>query len=420
MYYSLHAFTMTLTGDSGYFVSTFKAVVEHVHGIVLAGGRRRHHAERALEALVTLAEKAPPPLVDGTWIMELLRSAAEGGMGDKIFILFMRLSARRKEEEAATDTKTPSGQERAHATGGATGPVSHGGTVSSETPATEDTLFCKVMHNIRNCIKKEDGWRDEAVYGGLIAIRDIPGLGSCLPNAESLQMLSEAMEKGEADGENESEKKLLRVREAAHDVVMVARDGWFKSADLRPILEDLDIPRKLHSVVIETRRSNHQRLFLEMIEILSEDRYWHSYLRKAMGIWLPLRHEGQERVLRILVAVGELLIPGSDSSKPPLEKSLEKLVEDEWARVPGRLLKDVTADRLKPLAEITEQFKELLFTENDRRAVVDAVERVIPSLEKRRDGDYDGPGDDIRGIVNDLLEVLQSPMQSTRHRSTCW
>ena len=139
-----------------------------------------------------------------------------------------------------------------------------------------------------------------------------------------------------------------------------------------------------------------------------------------MDIWLPLRHEGQDRVLRILVAVGELLIPSSDGSKPPLGKSLERLVEDEWARVPGRLLKDITADRLKPLAEITEQFKELLFTENDRRAVVGAIERVIPSLEKRRDGDHDGPGDDIHGIVNDLLEVLQSPMRSTTRRSTCW
>ena len=225
MYHSLHAFTVTLTGDSGHFVSTFKAVVEHIHGIVLAGGRRRHYAKQALKVFVTLAERAPSPLVDGAWITELLRSAAEGGMDDEKFILFMRLSARRKEEEAAADAKISSGQERAHAAG-ATGLVSHGGTVSSETPVTEDTLFCKIMRNIRNCIKKEDGWRDEAVYGGLIAIRDIPGLGSCLPNAESLQMLSEAMEKGEADGENESEKKLFHVRKAAHDVIVVTRDGW--------------------------------------------------------------------------------------------------------------------------------------------------------------------------------------------------
>ena len=401
--------SVPLTGDSGYFVSTFKAVVEHIHGIVLAGGRRHRHAETALEILVTLAEKTPLPLVDSAWITELLGSAAGGSMDDEKFTLLLRLSARRKEEEAVTDARASSSQERAHATGGATGLVSHGGTMSSETPITEDTLFRKIMHNVR--ARTEVGeWRDGAVYGGLIAIRDIPGLGSCLPTTESLQTLSKAMEGGEARGK--SENKPFRVRKAAYDVIVVARDGWLRSAELRPMLEDLDIPRKLHSVVIETGRSDHQHSFLEMMEILSEDRSWHSYLRKTMDIWLPLRHQGPDRVLRILTTIGGLLIPGSDGSKP-LDESLEKLVEDEWARVPGRLVQDVTADRLKPLAEITEQLKELLFTESDRRAVLDVVEQVIPSLEKRHDDDYAGPGDDIRGIVNDLLEVLRSgPMQS--------
>ena len=420
MYCSLHAFTVALTGDSDYFVSTFKAVVEHIHGIVLAGGRRRRYAENALDILVTLAEKAPLPLVDGAWIMGLLRSAAGGGMDDEKFILFMRLSARRKEEEAVTDARTSPNQERAHATGGATGPVSHGGITSSETPITEDTLFRKIMHNVRACIEEESGWRDEAVYGGLIAIRDIPGLGSCLPKPESLETLSKAMEKGEAMEENESEKKPFRVRKAAHDVIVVARDGWLKSAELRPMLEDFDIPRKLHSVVIETGRSESHRSFLEMMEILSEDRYWHSYLRKAMDIWLSLRHEGPDCVLRILITIGELLIPGSGGSEAPLDRSLEKLVGEEWARVPGRPVQDVTADRLKPLAEITEQFKELLFTEDDRRVVLGVVEQVIPSLERRREDGYNGPGDDIRDIVNDLLDVLRSPVQSTKRRSTRW
>ena len=420
MYCSFHASAVALTGDSGYFVSTFKAVVQHIHGIVLAGGRRHRHAEKALKILVTLAKKTPLPLIDSAWITGLLRSAAGGGMDDKEFILFMKLSARRKEDEAVTDAKTPSSQEHAHATGGTTSPAPHGGTVSSETPITGDHIFCKIMHNIRTCVKKEDGWRDEAVYGGLIAIRDIPELGSCLPTAESLQVLSKAMEKGEGENENENENKLFRVRKAAHDVIAVARDGWLKSAELRPVLEGFDIPRKLHSVVIEAGRSDHQRSFLEMVEILSEDRYWHPYLRKAMDIWLPLRHEGQDRVLRILTTVGELSIPGSDGSRTPPDRPLEKLVEDEWARVPGHPLQDVTADRLKSLAEMTEQFKELLLTESDLGLVIDAVEKVIPSLEKRRDDNYDGPGDDIRGIVSDLLGVLRSPTQSTKRRPTLW
>ena len=240
---------------------------------------------------------------------------------------------------------------------------------------------------------------------------DIPHLELHLLKVEFLQTLSKVMERGE--------NKPFRVRKAAYDIVLVARDGWLRSPVLRPTLEDLDIPRQLHSVVIETSRSDHQRSFLEIIEILSQDRYWHPYLRGAMNIWVPLRHEGLDCVLRILATVGELLNPEcGDGSKHPIDKSLDKLMEDEWLRVPGRPVQDLTADCLKPLAEVTEQFKELVFTESERRAVLGAVEQVIPSLERRRDDGYDGPGDDIRQIVNDLLEVLQSPMQSTRRRPT--
>jgi hypothetical protein len=57
--------------------------------------------------------------------------------------------------------------------------------------------------------------------------------------------------------------KPFRVRKAAYDIVLVARDGWLKSPDLRQTLESLDFPRKLHSVVIETGRSDHQRSFLD-------------------------------------------------------------------------------------------------------------------------------------------------------------
>ena len=106
--------------------------------------------------------------------------------------------------------------------------------MSLPTPTPEGALFSKIMGNIRACVEKEGGWSDEAVYGGLIAIRDIPGLESCIPNIEFLQTLSKAMEK---------EDKSFRVRKAAYDIVLVARNGWLKLVVLRPILEDLDFPR---------------------------------------------------------------------------------------------------------------------------------------------------------------------------------
>ena len=383
-------------------------MVEHIHGIVLAGGRRRRHAEEALEILLTLVKKTPLPLIDATWINGLLKGAAGGGMGDEKFTQFMRLSARRKEEDAIVDVKTPSSQQHTHTKRGVTDPLSHEGTVPLQTPTPEDILFSKIMDNIRTCIEKEGGWRDEAAYGGLIAIRDIPGLGFCLPKVEFLQTLSKAMEKGE--------NKPFRVRKAAYDIILVARDGWLKSPVLRPTLEDLDIPRQLHNVVIETGRSDHQRSFLEIIEILSEDEYWHPYLRGATDIWLPLRHEGPDHVLRILATVGKFPIPEFGGPGQPIDKFLAKLVTDEWVRVPGRPVQDLTVDRLKPLAEVTEQATELVFTESERRAVLGAVEQVIPSLERRRDDGYGGPGDDIRTIIDNLLEVLRSPVQLTRRR----
>jgi hypothetical protein len=65
--------------------------------------------------------------------------------------------------------------------------------------------------------------------GVSIAIRDIPGLGTCIPESSLLETLSEAMEK---KGEH-NENKPFRVRKAAYDVVVAARDGWLKSSDLR-------------------------------------------------------------------------------------------------------------------------------------------------------------------------------------------
>ena len=396
-YCSLRGSIARLTRDSDHFVPTFKAVVEHIHSVVLNKGRRHRHAVKALEILVILVRKTPSalfdsplPLVDDAWITQLLRSAA-GSMDDEKFTLFMRLSAWRREEEASPDVE------------------------SSGTPISEDIFFNKVMHNIRTCTWKEGGWWDEAVYGGLITIRDIPGLGTCLPEFESLQMLSRAMEKGG----DKNVRQQFRVRKAAYDVVFAARDGWLRSADLRKTLEDLDIPRKLHGVVIETGRTDHRCSFLEMVEILAEDRDWHSYLRKAMKIWSLLHHRGPGCVLHILCNVGGLLLPGSDGYNT--EKPFAKMVEEEWMSVPGRHPQDLTVDRLGSLAEVTEQLKRLsIFSESGREAVLAAVGRVVPSLERRNDEGYGGPDDELRMIIEDLLRVLQEPAQASSSRSAFW
>ena len=68
---------------------------------------------------------------------------------------------------------------------------------------------------------------------------------------------------------------------------------------------------------------------------------------------------------------------------------------------------------------VTVQFKELLFSDGDRRAVLAVVEQVIPSLERRRDDGYEGPGDGVRGVVNALLGKLREPMQLT-HPPAYW
>jgi hypothetical protein len=161
--------------------------------------------------------------------------------------------------------------------------------------------------------------------------------------------------------------------------------------------------------VIETGHSDRQRSFLEMMEILSEDGCWHPYLREAMGIWLPLHHAGPPHALRVLANVGGLLLPPRGDYN--IDKPLKKVLEDEWAAVPGRLPEDLTADRLGPLAEVTEQFRKLsLFGEEDRKAVLAVAEQVIPSLERRREGNYSGPEDDVRHIIDNLLRILQEPL----------
>jgi len=404
--------TVGLTGDSDYFALTFKLVVEHIHGIALTKGRRRRYVRAALEILVTLVKKTSFPLVEATWISDLLKRAAWGKMDDEPFTALLRFSALRKEDDAAINSEISFTQDYDHIQRGEADPLSPGGTVRPEDRTPESALLDLILRNVGNCSAQKDGWQDDAVYGGLTAIRDIPGLRFYLPQAEFLETLSRAMEKGETiKGE-----RPFRVRKAAYDLVLAARDGLLKSPDLRETLECIDFPKKLHSVVTETFRSDHQRSFLEMMEILSEDRHWRPYLRKEMVIWLPLHREGPVHALRILTNVGELRRRDFD-----VDKSLEKVLEDEWAAVPGRPPKELTADLLEPLAEVTKQFRELLFfTEGGRKGVLGMVERVIPGLEERRDGGYSGPGDDIRRIIDDLRQTLRVPIQSNSRRSTYW
>jgi len=287
-------------------------VVEYIHGMVLNRGIRRRHAKKALEVLLTIVKETRFPLVNAAWINGLLQNGVDGNMDDETFTLLLRLSARRKEEDAAADTETPPDPEFVYVREGDTCQRPPRGA----TPL-EYIIFSKILKKVQACIDGEASWQDEAVYGGLIAIRDISRLGSFLPGDEFLQRLSGAMKK--------EKDKPFRIRKAAYDIVLVARDRWLKSTVLCPTLEDLDFPRQLHSVVIETGRSVHQVSFLKMVEILSEDRYWHRYLREVMDIWLPFHHEGRDQVLRILTTVGELLPSEHDGpDRPSFDKPLEK------------------------------------------------------------------------------------------------
>ena len=130
-----------------------------------------------------------------------------------------------------------------------------------------------------------------------------------------------------------------------------------------------------------------------------------------MVIWLTIHREGLVHALHILTNVGELRRDGSDT-----DKSLEKVLEEEWVAVPGRPPMELTADLLEPLAEVTKKFGELsFFTEGSRKAVLGRVEQVISFLERRRDDDYSGPRNDIRRIIDNLLAVLRGPMQSSSY-----
>ena len=389
---------MTLTGNSNYLSPTFKMVVEHILHIILAGSRRHDHALQALEVLITLVNHTNLPLVDAAWMNELLKRAAkghtEGEMADEHFNLFLRLSARRTDSgDATVDTEVG---DFVFIQGFEADQPPLGIAIALQDPMSDNVLFSKITGYVQACAERGEGWQNEAIYGGLVAIRDILRLKPSLFDDNTLQMFHEAM-----DGASP-----LHVRQAAYDATLVTQDQWLKPERLRQKLEDRGFFRQLHSVVVEVARPDYKRSFLMTMEALSKDLYWHSYLREAMEIWLPLRRNGQDHTLRIIANIGGLPPPKLDGhNSPSFEEFLQKLVVDGWVAVPGRRVGDLTADRLKPLVEVTERFMELLFLNADYwEATLAAVGRVIPDLEQRRDNSL---GEDVRSMMGDLLTKLR-------------
>ena len=216
--------------------------------------------------------------VSPTWINGLLNSAANGNMADEQLTHFLSLSAQRKDDEF---TSRPLSHDHGHFQGVGIELRLLTGTTTSESPSPEHVLFSTVFKSIKVRSEQENGWEDEAIYGGLVAIRDICRLESLHPEVGFLQVLSGAMEK----------TKPSHVRQAAYDIVLAAQDWWLRLPNLRPTLEGLDFPRRLHNVGTETCRPDHRLSFLGTIEILSEDRNWRPYLRGAVDIWLPSRDQ---------------------------------------------------------------------------------------------------------------------------------
>ena len=387
----LGALRGVLIGGSDYLAPTFKLVVEHVLGTALARSRLFRHVPEALKILLTLVELTTLPLVNAAWIYELLKRAANNDIADEEFTLLLKLSAWRKEEDTAVNTglgDPPVQHFEAN-------PLSLETTATSEAPTSDDTLFRKVMEAIQTC-----GWQDEIVYGGLLAIRDVRKLGPSLFDDEILQTFHEATD----------DSKPLRVRQAAYDAVLVTQAQWLTSENLRQKLQDPGFFDHLHKVVVGIARSDYQRSFLTMMEVLSEDVNWHPYLREHMDLWVPFRYEGGPQILHIIGKVGGLTFatPG-DRGSSSIDEVLQKLVVEEWAAVPGRPVGDLTADRLRQLADVTGGFKELAFSDSCRKAVLATVEQVLPGLDLRREGGYAGPGDDVQDIINDLLKILRVP-----------
>jgi hypothetical protein len=183
-------------------MSTFRLVVEHIHGIVMTQGRRHPCAKIALEILLTLFKKASFPFIGDLWINGLLKRAARGKMDDETFIILLRFSALRKEGVTAIGPVIPSGRDLDHIQRDEADPQSPGGITGPENPTPEHTLLDLVLRNIKTCSEQEDGRQDDAVCGGLMAIRDIPELRFCPPRPGFLEILSNALEKREIEGED--------------------------------------------------------------------------------------------------------------------------------------------------------------------------------------------------------------------------
>ena len=209
-------------------MATFKAVAEYIHDHVMVQGLRRRDTEMALDILHLLIKKASVPLVNDAWINELLESGARGNMDNSTFTAFLRFSARRNEEDITVDVGTTPCEKYFHGRG--SDPQSPEGIGPLEAPNLEHPLFVKISQNIQSCSEEEGRWQDDAVCGGLIAMRDIPQLGFYLPDENFLETLSKAMKKSEK-GEESEENNPFRVRKAAYDVILAARVGWLKSPD---------------------------------------------------------------------------------------------------------------------------------------------------------------------------------------------
>ena len=95
---------------------------------------------------------------------------------------------------------------------------------------------------------------------------------------------------------------------------------------------------------------------------------------------------------------------GYDDSNPPHLIATDSW-RSSWMGIPRHPVIDPVADRLELLAQVTKQGP--LLTKIDRRAVLSAVVRVIPTLKRWGDN---GSEDTCR-IVSDLLEAL--------HTGTC-
>ena len=389
----LDVLSVVLIGDSYYLSHTFQLVVEHIQNTALTGGYRYRHVAEALMILSTLVRRSSleSPLVDAAWITELLIHAAMGDVADDEFtqLLAFRAWGRNK-----GDTVDPwVGNSLIRDLG--TNPQSFGTTATSEALTSDDILFRKVMKIIQT-----RGRQEEVFYGGLLAIRYIRCLGPSLFDDDALQTFHEALDYSNP----------LRIRQAAYDAMLVTQGRWLKSEHFRQKLEDLDLFSQLHSVVVEIARHDYQRSFLAIMEVSSEDVNWHPYLREHMELWVPLRYEGEPQILHIIGNVGGITVttPG-DRGSTSLDDFLQSLMVEEWAAVPRRLVGDLTADRLEPLADVTRGFKELLFDDSCRRAVLARVEKVLPGLDLRREDSYAGPGDDVRDIINELLKELRVP-----------